>query len=139
MEGTLIKTFLTLVAMVILLWGVLIFVRRYSSARMSGGIGEQFRVVSQLALQPKKGVYLLLVANKILVLGVADSSISTLAEITDPETVKTLSEHQNRLNPFQMPLGINGKIASEVMGNAKNNTESLSFSQFLKSLGKKSG
>ena len=49
-----------------------------------------FRVIGHLYLNPKQILYLIEVADRVLVISATENSISTLSEITDAEIVKSL-------------------------------------------------
>jgi flagellar biogenesis protein FliO len=140
MDATLLKAFFTLAAIVAALFVVLVIVRRYAAGQITRNSGTQFRVIGQLALQPKKQVYLLLVADRLLVVGAADQAMTTLAEITDPDTIAALVE--SRVAAPSLPLfrkRTNGAPDSPSTASELNTGGVPSFSEFIKSLGKKEG
>lgn len=138
METMLLKAFFTLLALVGTLVVVLYMVRQYTAKQLTQQAGAQFRVLGQLALQPKKRIYLLLVADKILVIGAAEQSMVTLAEISDPATVTALIEAKMPTASLSAlwttKKAPNGSTTSP---SANKRPEAiLSFSEFLKSWGK---
>lgn len=141
METTLLKAFLTLAALVGVLGAALYVVRRYAAVRLSHHTGAQFRVIGQLSLQQKKQIYLLLVADTILVVGAADHSITTLSEITDPATVAALIEAKtpsaSLSSLWAQPK--EATVSSPPSLPAERPQSILSFSEFLKSFRKKEG
>lgn len=140
MDASLLKAFFTLAAIVAALGVVLILVRRYTAGQITRHAGTQFRVIGQLSLQPKKQVYLLLVADRLLVVGAGDQAMTTLAEITDPETIAALIE--TRVSAPSLPLfrrRTAGATTSPSTAPGANAGGILSFSEFIKSLGKKEG
>jgi len=50
------------------------------------------KIYARLQIQPKKSIYIVKVLNKVLILGVAENSISILSEISDPEMIRILDE-----------------------------------------------
>jgi len=83
------------VSMVLIVIGLLVlflhFLRKYLFRPLGGGIsGGQFQVIRQFHLGPKKSVTLVRFANRLLLLGVTDGNINTLAEIDDPEEVEKI-------------------------------------------------
>ncbi len=85
------------VSMVLIVMGLLVlflhFLRKFLFKPLGGGIsGEQFRVIRQFHLGPKKNVTLVRFAHRLLLLGVTDSTITTLAEIDDPEEVSRIEK-----------------------------------------------
>lgn len=140
MDATLLKAMLTLGAVVAALAVVLALVRRYTAGQLAARSGTQFRVIGQLALQPKKQVYLLLVADRLLVVGVADQGMTTLAEISDPEVVAALVESRLPAGTSRFPFDRhrNRKADSPLHDPVPQRRDGiLSFSEFLKALGKK--
>jgi flagellar biosynthetic protein FliO len=81
--------------MVLVVIGLLVlfmhFLRKYLFKPVGdGGQGSQFQVIRQYHLGPRKNVALVRFAGRLLVLGVTDSNINTLAEIDDPEEVEKI-------------------------------------------------
>lgn len=138
METTLLKAFFTLLALVAALGGVLYVVRRYTAKQLAHHAGVQFRVLGQLALQQRKHIYLLLVADKVLVVGAAEQSMTTLAEITDPATIAALIEAKTPAASLSSLWSStkNTDASSPASPLAKQPESILSFSEFLKSFGK---
>jgi len=67
------------------------FLRKYLFKPIGTGLpGGEFQVVRQYHLGPKKTVALVRFAGRLLLLGVTDSNISTLAEIDDAEEVEKI-------------------------------------------------
>ncbi len=80
------------ISMVLIVIGLLVLflhlMRKYLYRPLGGGIPSgQFQVIRQYHLGPKKSVTLVRFGSKLLLLGVTDSSITTLAEIDDPDEV----------------------------------------------------
>lgn len=80
------------ISMVMIVIGLLLLflhlLRKYLYRPLGGGVPSgQFHVVRQYHLGPKKSVTLVRFADRLLLLGVTDSSITTLAEIDDPDEV----------------------------------------------------
>ena len=85
------------ISMVLIVIGLLVlflhFLRKFMFRPLGGGMsGGQFRVIRQFHLGSKKSVTLVRFADRLLLLGVTDSSITTLAEIDDPEEVSKIVE-----------------------------------------------
>ena len=83
------------IGMVLVVIGLLVlflhFLRKYLFKPVGGGTpGGQFQVIRQFHLGPKKTVALVRFAGRLLVLGITDSNINTLAEIDDPEEVEKI-------------------------------------------------
>ena len=65
--------------------------RRWAPGRTAGRPMGGLRLVGRLPLGPRKYLGLVKVADQVLVIGVCDGSITTLATIDDPEQVALLS------------------------------------------------
>ncbi|HUI29762.1 MAG TPA: flagellar biosynthetic protein FliO [Candidatus Acidoferrales bacterium] len=89
MDWLILKTFLTLVFIIALMFGVLFVVRKYFHARPHF-VNNNLKVLTSLHLQPKKAIYLVRVFNKVMLVGVSDNNIATLGEITDSEILNKL-------------------------------------------------
>ena len=85
MSGTdLINALLPLVIIFGLLYGVLFFVRKFSfSTKNKISKKLQVRVISNQMIMPKKYVSVIKIKDKLLVLGVSESSINLLKEFDD--------------------------------------------------------
>ena len=89
MDWLILKTFMTLVFIIVLMFGVLIVVKKYFYAKPHFA-NENMKVLTSLHLQPKKAIYLVKVFNKIMLVGVSDNSIAALGEITDFDVLNKL-------------------------------------------------
>jgi flagellar biogenesis protein FliO len=59
-------------------------------ARLAGVAGGKLTLLDTTALAPNRTVYLVEVADRVLVLGATPTTLATLAEIREPEAVQTL-------------------------------------------------
>jgi flagellar biosynthetic protein FliO len=89
MDWLVLKTFLTLVLIVVLMFGILFIVRKYLHVKQHF-VDDNLKVLTSLHLQPKKAVYLVKVFNKVMLVGVSDNSIASLGEITDSDVLHKL-------------------------------------------------
>lgn len=80
---------------------VLAFFVRKGMLRIRQPLGPQgsFRLIGHLTLSPKLMLYLVEVADRVLVLAVTDDSATTLSEITDPEVVDKLGKEATIYEP----------------------------------------
>ena len=69
--------------------------------RVRQPLGPQgsFRLIGHLTLSPKLMLYLVEVADRVLVMAVTDDSATTLSEITDPEVVDRLGQEATIYEP----------------------------------------
>lgn len=79
-----IKLLLPLILICLLLFGVLIFVKRYSFKR-DGSNQFNIKVLSSQMIMPKKFISVVRVNDKMLVLGVSENSITMLKEFEAAE------------------------------------------------------
>lgn len=89
MDWLIVKAFLTMLMIIGLMVGLLVVVRRYFYAKPRIA-DENLKVLSTISLQPKKAIYLVKVFNKVMLVGVSDSSMAALGEITDDESLQKL-------------------------------------------------
>lgn len=78
-----------LIAVIALIYATAAVARRYL-LRSPGLTRTAVRVLETTSLAPKKTVYVLEVGGRVLVVGASESSLSTLAEFTDPDEVAGL-------------------------------------------------
>lgn len=86
-----IRVILSLILVVVLIYGFVFVLVRMMDRRRSRGGEALIRMLGSIFLGPKKGVYLLHVLNRVLVVGVTDANIVLLSEITDPSIVQSAS------------------------------------------------
>ncbi len=87
------KTFLPLILLVGLLYGILYYVRK-SGLRISGKSKSPFsiNILNTQMIMPKKYISVIKVKDKLLVLGISDQSISVLKEFDDDNIEMNISE-----------------------------------------------
>ena len=91
MGWLLIKTVLSLVLILVLIIGVVYLLRRYFSDRLPGNVRQDWcQVLARMPLQPKQSLLLVKVFDRILLLGVTDGSMNTLAEFDDVPDIEQL-------------------------------------------------
>lgn len=61
----------------------------------SGGSGRHLKLLDQLPLGPNRGLFLVAVAGKVMVVGLAEGGVSLICEIQDPEAVRSLVQDAN--------------------------------------------
>jgi flagellar biogenesis protein FliO len=79
---------------IIVLMFVLLYVLKkiYLPSGLSGELGMNMKVYGMLQIQPRKAIYLVKILNRMLIIGVAENSITLLSEIADPEIIKVVDE-----------------------------------------------
>ncbi|MDP2301427.1 MAG: flagellar biosynthetic protein FliO [Ignavibacteria bacterium] len=93
-----IKMLLPLLIIIAMLYGLLVVVRKYSFSLSKGKTsGMNIKIVGTQMLLPKKFISVVRVKDKMLVLGVSESSITLLKEIDadDNEIVDNEMDMQN--------------------------------------------
>ncbi len=83
------KSLITLLLIIALMFGLLIVAKRFFLSRPKFG-NDEVKVVNMIVLQPKKAIYLVKVLNRIILVGVSDNAIASLGEIGDADSVRKL-------------------------------------------------
>jgi flagellar biosynthetic protein FliO len=65
-----------------------------------GGDTHEIRILSHRYLDPKKSIYLVDIANKVLIIGASSEQLNLISEITDPEVIAELRTRTDNKNPF---------------------------------------
>jgi|GEM_PF-414125 len=99
--------FVPLIIVVALLYGVLVFVKKYGyNMRGKEYAAIDIKVVSTKMIMPKKFVSVIKVEDKLLVVGVCDNSINLLKELDEVEIKQLPVETGTNITPS----GISGII-----------------------------
>ncbi|MGI6370533.1 MAG: flagellar biosynthetic protein FliO [Ignavibacteria bacterium] len=128
MDANIIQSFIILFIAVLILAGFLFFIKKNANKRNQNRIGINMKVISKISLQAKHHIFVVKVAEKVLVIGVSENNMNILTEL-DPEFVKSIESKSQE------------KIKNEVFSkiNTSKNTEKndaemdLSFLNFIKS------
>ncbi|CUU06627.1 flagellar protein FliO/FliZ [Candidatus Thermokryptus mobilis] len=91
MISLVIKTIFSFSVVVILMFGFLYVLRKFY-LKIPNPSSLSMKIYARLQIQPKKSIYIVKILNKVLILGVAENSISILSEISDPEMIRILDE-----------------------------------------------
>jgi flagellar biogenesis protein FliO len=91
---------ITLALVLVIFWVIFRFVVRplMRSAVLGRGV-EEFRIVAALAIAPTKSVQIVKLVDRLLVIGIAESGMNLLSEITDPELVSEMLNALDAKNP----------------------------------------
>ncbi len=93
MEWILVKTLLSLGAVIGLMVGLVFLLKKYVYAgRVGSSSSVEIGVLGHRVLQPKRSVYVLKVLNKVIVVGSSEQGLQTLAEVTDAESLAEVDE-----------------------------------------------
>jgi len=98
--SALVSWVLALILVIVVIYVLAFFVRK-GLIRTQQPLGPQgsFRIIGHLTLSPKLMLYLVEVADRILVMAITDDSATTLSEITEPEVVNKLRNEASIYEP----------------------------------------
>jgi len=89
----LLRWIISLAAVIGLIYVVMYLLKKgWIQNRRPAGTQGTFNILGHMSIGPKRMLYLVEVANRVLVLGVTEAGINTLSEITDKETVLALKK-----------------------------------------------
>jgi flagellar biogenesis protein FliO len=96
MEWILVKTLLSLIAVIALMFGVVYVLRKYVYQGSSGNSSlVAVDILGQRSLHPKRSIIVLKVLHTILVVGMSEQGMQTLATIDDE---RSLGDIEGKLN-----------------------------------------
>lgn len=90
LTAAIVKMLAALALVLAVLVGLYWLLRRFLPGQAPGASGGALRLIGRLPLGPKKGLALVEVAGRVLVLGLAEQSVNLIATIDDPEQVRQL-------------------------------------------------
>jgi len=90
MEMVLVKTVLSLAAVLGLMIGVLYLVRRYVQGGRSSSSLVEIEVLGQRAIGPRRSVQVLKVMDRVLVVGMSEQGMQPLGELSGPDVLAGL-------------------------------------------------
>ena len=95
-----VKAFIPLIVIIGLLYGVLLFIKKYGITFKGNKAGSvPISVLSSQMIMPKKFISVVKVADKLLILGVSDGSITLLKELDQvSEPVNTFLPKDPKVN-----------------------------------------
>lgn len=122
LSGMIFKGLFSLIIVLGLIIGLALFLKKFiynrNGFRVSGGL---VKVVSTTFIGPKKSIHLIKVIDKILVVGVTDSQMQTLAEFKEGDISNTLVENRKVDESTKQFSGYFSQIFDKVR--KKNNQE----------------
>lgn len=93
MEWIVVKTLLSLTAVVGLMFAVVFIMKRTMYGGKTGlHAVVDMKVIGSIMLQPKRSVSLLKVMNKVLIVGISEDGMETLGEIEDERSLQQIEE-----------------------------------------------
>jgi len=121
---------------VVVFFSIILFVIKKMKLASNRGINSvTMQIISKLTIQPRVNIYIVKAGEKTLMLGIADKSISTLADLT-PETNNNAG---NSAQLKELPANIKQNKPLTKFNDINIEPSSLSFSAFLGSMFKKNG
>lgn len=121
MDGNILNAFATLSLVVVALGALLLVVKKTTLNKASKDQILDMKILSKMQLNPKNHLYVVQAGDKRLLLGVSESGIRSLSELSDVISSPTIV---NKTMPIQQATNPKSIIS---------NDESLSFKSFLKS------
>ncbi len=104
------KAFIPLVLIVLLLFGVLLFIRKYGFSINGKKTNYlNIKVLNSQLIMPKKYISVVKVKDKLLLLGISENSITLLKEMDDTEPEEMISgedEKQTFLDILKKNMGM---------------------------------
>ncbi|MFH1035766.1 MAG: flagellar biosynthetic protein FliO [Pseudomonadota bacterium] len=91
LTGAIVKMLAALALVLAVLVGLYWLIRRFLPNQAPGLGGGAMRVIGRLPLGPKRGLALVEVADRVLLLGLGEQNISLLTTIDDQETIRRLT------------------------------------------------
>jgi len=103
------RVFVGMVVVLLVIWGLSVLMKRFVVVKGLTGSSESLKVLYTQSLSPGRTLYLVRLADRILLIGAGEGGLRTLAEITDPSEVSAvLRELEFKgnfdLNPFRERL-----------------------------------
>ena len=104
-------------AVILLIWAALFLFRRLSSNASPGRGASQVTVLDRTYIAPKKAVYIIQVAGRVLAVGVTDAQMNTLTELDSEETLAAYQQTRKNggLPPFaKLFNNLRGRLSGEL-------------------------
>jgi flagellar biogenesis protein FliO len=126
MDANILQSFGILLAAVVVIGGIMMLIKRISQQRIQTKAAVTLNVLSKITLQPKNHLFVVKVSDKVLVLGVTDSSINILTEL-EPNFEQVINTHSKE--------EVTDKVLKKVVNTPLSNKSDidLSFMNFIKS------
>ena len=138
-DSSIMTSTLLMMLVVVFLSIILIVVKKMNLAAKRGINTVTMQILSKLTIQPRVNVYIVKAGDKTLMLGIAEKSICTLADLT-PESYNNNDNFDNKQLLKEFPAQNNNTKKSLPSANDINiEPNSLSFSTFLGTMFKKNG
>ncbi|MDR0927910.1 MAG: flagellar biosynthetic protein FliO [Ignavibacteria bacterium] len=130
MDANILQSFGVLILAVGVIAGVMVLIKKITAQRLEAKTTINLNVISKITLQPKNHLFVVKVAEKLLVLGVTDNNINILTELDPDDSI--VSQVANPKTQATAAAAILNKVAAAPK-RADNTTTNLSFMNFVKS------
>ena len=120
--GMIIKMIVVLALVVAALYGIMYFFKKKNNNVQSDD--DFMRRVSSLTFSPGKSVEIVTLVDRCFMLGVTDSNINLIAEITDKEMISALNLNFDKKQNTKKPMNF-GDVLEMFMPNASKNKKSI--------------
>ena len=113
-----IRMIIVLVLVIVILYVILRFIKKRNNNIQSSD--DFMRRVSSLNFAPGKSVEIVTLVDRCFMLGVTDSNINLIAEITDKEMISALNLNFDKKQNTKKPMNFNDVLEMFMPGNSKN-------------------
>ena len=120
--GMIIKMIVVLALVIAALYGIMLFFKKRNNNVQSDD--DFMRRVSSLNFAPGKSVEIVTLVDRCFMLGVTDSNINLIAEITDKEMISALNLNFDKKQNTKKPMNF-GDVLDMFMPNAAKNKKSI--------------
>ena len=117
-KPVIISFIVVLVLVVAALYGLMWFFKKKNNPAQSDD--DFLRRVSSLTLSPGKSVEIVTLVDRGFILGVTDSNINLIAEITDKEMISALNLNFDKKQNTKKPMNFSDVLDMFMPGNARN-------------------
>ena len=97
--GLIARTAFSLVVVVLLIWGAVYLMRRFSGHVPSPRGKSHVRVLERTHIAPKKAIYIVQIGSRSLAIGITDTQMATLAELDSEETLSAYTAGSEGSSP----------------------------------------
>ena len=122
-----IKMIVVLVLVIAALYGIMLFFKKKNNPTQSDD--DFLRRVSSLSLSPGKSIEIVTLVDRGFILGVTDSNINLISEITDKEMISALNLNFDKKQNTKKPMNFSDVLEMFMPGGPKTKTNMYSSSE----------
>jgi len=126
-KGMIIKMIIVLALVIAGLYGIMIFFKKKNNSVQSDD--DFLRRVSSLNLSPGKSIEIVTLVDRGFILGVTDSNINLIAEITDKEMISALNLNFDKKQNVKKPMNFSEVLNMFMPGNKRSSVNIYSSSE----------